>query len=566
MINNQAIASLFKLGASLLELYGENKFKIRSYENAASQINNLHEPIAEDPGRIEQIEGIGENIAKKIRQILETGTFEELERLLEKTPEGVLELIQIKGIGPKKIATAWQELGITTPDELLKAGKEGRLKSLKGFGEKTERNIKAALEFYQQNKHNLILPHAFDQYEWLREVLDNSGEVESIAMVGPLRRRVPVIPSLDFQLILKNTRAAFREFLSQSPYFAEGHVKVNGNTQWIVNESGIPVNFFVSDKTHWQRDLFFNTGASSFVKNYEALWEETIDHEADFFDLKGEPYWPPEMREDYWTDKKIDPQRLQHLITYSDLKGCLHNHSQFSDGVNTLREMAIECRNSGLDYFGIADHSKAAFYANGLDEKRLADQAEAVDKLNSELAPFTIFKGTEADIHSDGSLDFDKEILKTLDFVVASIHTPLKMDEEKATQRLIRAVDNPFTTILGHITGRLLLRRAGYPVDHKKVIEACAANEVVIEINANPRRLDIDWRWMDFALQKGVILSINPDAHNLEGIRDMEYGVMVARKAGVPKESILNAFSREGIAEFFRNRKEKAIEGTYNTV
>jgi DNA polymerase (family X) len=247
---------------------------------------------------------------------------------------------------------------------------------------------------------------------------------------------------------------------------------------------------------------------------------------------------------------------LPNLISYRDLKGSLHNHSTWSDGIHTLEEMALYCKDQlGLEYLGICDHSRSAFYANGLNEHRIYGQHQEIEALNTKLAPFKVFKGIESDILYDGSLDYPEEVLKTFDFVVASIHSNLKMDEEKATLRLIKAIENPYTTILGHPTGRLLLSRKGYPIDYKRVIDACAANGVVIEVNSNPLRLDLEWRWQRYALEQGVLLSINPDAHRVEGFHDMKYGVLVARKGGLSASKCLNAFSLQDISEYFSNRK-----------
>jgi len=273
----------------------------------------------------------------------------------------------------------------------------------------------------------------------------------------------------------------------------------------------------------------------------------------------GLAYIEPELREGTNEIELAKNSALPRLITYADLKGSLHNHSTYSDGVHSLKEMAQYLRDElKMEYLGICDHSKTAVYANGLSIERLEQQWAEIDRLNAELAPFKIFKGIESDILSDGSLDYPDDVLAKFDFVVASIHSNLKMDEEKATTRLIKAIENPYTTMLGHPTGRLLLSRAGYPIDFKKVIDACAANNVVIEINANPLRLDLDWRWHQYALDKGVLLSVNPDAHRKEGFLDMEFGIYVARKGGLSAERCLNAFSLEEITTYFNNRKSKA--------
>ncbi|RZA08750.1 MAG: hypothetical protein EOO68_01605 [Moraxellaceae bacterium] len=277
--------------------------------------------------------------------------------------------------------------------------------------------------------------------------------------------------------------------------------------------------------------------------------------EEEIYASAGLAFVLPEMREGLGEIDLATQNKLPKLVELQDLKGILHNHSTYSDGAHSVEQMSLACQELGYEYFGIADHSKAAFYANGMQEFTVKKQQEEIDQINQKLAPFRIFKGIESDILLDGSLDYSDEVLATFDYVVASVHSPLNMDIVKATDRLITAIRNPYTTILGHPTGRLLLRREGYPIDHKAVIDACAEHGVVIEINANPWRLDIDWRWIPYCLEKGVMLSINPDAHSTAGLLDMRYGVLSGRKGGLTKEMTLNALGRDALAEFFKSRK-----------
>jgi DNA polymerase (family 10) len=282
---------------------------------------------------------------------------------------------------------------------------------------------------------------------------------------------------------------------------------------------------------------------------------QSYNTEQAIYQAAGMPYIIPELREGLYEFDLAKENKLNDLIEFKDLKGILHNHSTYSDGKHTLAEMAIYCKELGYEYLGISDHSKAAFYAGGLTEETVRRQHQEIEKLNQQLKPFRIFKGIESDILHDGSLDYENEVLESFDFIVASIHSGLKMDEQKATQRLIKAIENPYTTILGHPTGRLLLRREGYPINHRMVIDACAGNGVVIEINANPWRLDIDWRWLPYALDKGVMISINPDAHEKDGYHDMIYGVHVARKGGLTKHMTFNALPLEAVEKYFKNKK-----------
>lgn len=557
MMDNKSIAASLKLGAQLLELYGDNKFKIRAYDQAAQVIEQLEEPLTSfEQAEIEELEGVGANIAKKVYQLSETGSFDELERLLSRTPEGILELIQIKGIGPKKVAQVWEALGVLSPDDLLNACRQGYVAELKGWGQKSAKQVEEALAFYEQSKGQLILPHADAEAQGLLDLLNQCEAIASAALAGQLRRRCSTISQLDFLVIPHQDPDAVAEYLDQSGLLS----RETDQYQWRSSATGIPVNLHFTQHADWYRQLFLVTGSADFVASYHTSLPANASSETAIFQAAGQEWIPPEMREAPWTNTQIAAHQLDQLITAQDLKGCLHNHSTYSDGAHSLKVMAEACQAYGYTYFGIADHSKAAFYANGLNEQRVAEQRAAVQELNQALYPFRIFHGVEVDILKNGQLDYDAETLRQLDYVVASVHTPLKMDKETATQRLLTAIRNPYTTILGHPTGRLLLRRAGYPVDHQQVIDACARHNVVIEINSNPRRLDLDWQWMQYAISQGVLLSINPDAHNTSGIGDMQYGVDVARKAGIPAESVINTYTQERLANLFQQRKEQAIE------
>jgi DNA polymerase (family 10) len=284
-------------------------------------------------------------------------------------------------------------------------------------------------------------------------------------------------------------------------------------------------------------------------------WNENRDSEEEIYTTIGLDFVPPPIREGKYELEMAQNHHVPKLITDKDIKGILHAHSTYSDGLKSLEIMATRCKELGYEYLGFTDHSQSAFYANGLKPDRIIEQHNEIDELNKKLHPFKIFKGIESDILGDGSLDYDNKVLQSFDFIIASIHSNLKMTEEKATARLIAAIKNPYTTILGHPTGRLLLAREGYPIDHKAVIDACAKHNVVIELNANPFRLDLDWRWIQYAKEKDVLISINPDAHSLEGLNDVHYGIKVAQKGGLNKEFTFNSKSRENISLFFANRK-----------
>jgi DNA polymerase (family 10) len=345
--------------------------------------------------------------------------------------------------------------------------------------------------------------------------------------------------------------------LTQSELLIE--IKAQGNVVTGKLPNGLQVEIICVDKADYYKALFEQTGDDEHVTAVLAKAVDTIGEPGDeetIYKKAGMTFMPPELREGTTFIAKAETNALPELIVYDDLKGSLHNHSTWSDGINTVEEMALYCRDElKLQYLGMCDHSKSAFYAKGLSIEQVINQQEEIDHLNKKLGGFRIFKGIESDILYDGSLDYPDEILKRFDFIVASVHSILKMDEEKATSRLIKAIENPYTTILGHPTGRLLLSRGGYPINYKKVIDACADNGVVIEINANPLRLDLDWRWHQYALSKGVWLSINPDAHRKEGFLDMHYGILAARKGGLYKEKCLNTLSVNEIDDFFKQKK-----------
>jgi DNA polymerase (family 10) len=332
--------------------------------------------------------------------------------------------------------------------------------------------------------------------------------------------------------------------------------------------SGVKVEILFVSPADFTNQLFLNSAAEAHLSEpfadaqpgkpatlRQLVKKERFGQEADIYQKAGLQYVEPELREGLGELALAHEHKLPRLLENEDLRGSLHNHSTYSDGSHSLREMATFLRDQGYEYLGICDHSQAAHYANGLTPERVRQQQREVEELNTELAPFRIFKGIESDILSDGSLDYTPNVLETFDFVVASVHSNLRMDQQKATTRVLRAIENPYTTMLGHPTGRLLLRREGYPLDHKAVIDACAKHNVIIEINANPWRLDLDWRWVHYALEQGVMLSINPDAHHTNGYADMRYGVFMGRKGGLTKEMTFNTKSVAEAAEYFAQRK-----------
>lgn len=557
-MENKPIARTLRLLSQLMELHDENPFKIKSVANAAFKVDKLPFQIAaKSLAEMEKIDGIGKSTAGKIQEFIETGHITELQTLLEQTPEGIVEMLGIKGIGPKKIVTIWKELGIETVGELYYACNENRLIEAKGFGLKTQEDIARVIEFKMASNGKFLYARVEAEANELLRKLKELLPAALHSFTGEYRRCCEIIENLSI-LIGTDEPDKTIELIG-------GASMLNDllNTGTVISgrsANGLSVNIKLVRSNLFYKELFLQTGTEEFNQAFSLRLpsiDETLSEEA-IFEQAGLDFILAELREDSTFIAKAASHTLPKLITYADLKGTLHNHSTWSDGVNTLEEMALYCRdNLNLQYLGMCDHSRSAFYASGLSIEKVLQQQEEIDSLNRKLGNFHIFKGIESDILNDGSLDYPDEILQRFDFIVASVHSNLKMDKEKATARVIKAVDNPYTTILGHPTGRLLLSRKGYDLDFKKVIDACASNGVGIEVNANPLRLDLDWRWHQYALDKGVMLSINPDAHRTEGFLDMHYGILAARKGGLYKEMCLNALTLAEIKKVFELKKIK---------
>ena len=537
-----------------MDIHGENAFKSKSYASAAFSIEKLP-PLSEIPfEKIASLKGIGSSAAQKIIEILQTGKLLSLEDIISKTPEGIFEMLQIKGIGPKKINTIWKEMEIETIGELLYACKENRLKLYKGFGEKTQQNVIDSIEFYFKNKGR----HLYAQVEMIADgllaFLNNIFPVNKIDITGSFKRQLEIIEELEFII---DTPPEIVELNMSSKEEFELTEKNEKYLQYST-PLGIDIKIHTTTPEEFMEESIVLSSSAEFntaIKNLKDKKSFSAKTEEEYFISLGLPVIPAYYREHKHAIENIQLKKTNDCIDVKDIKGIIHSHSNWSDGSNTIEEMAIAAQSLGMEYLVISDHSKSAFYAQGLSEEKIMAQHQYIDELNTKLAPFKIFKSIESDILNDGNLDYADKILNQFDLIIASVHSNLKMNEEKAMSRLIKAIENPFTTIIGHMTGRLLLSRPGYPINHRTIIDACAANKVVIELNAHPSRLDIDWRHIEYALEKNVLISINPDAHTIDGLNDVKYGVLTAQKAMLPKKSNLSSFSLKEFTDYIQKTK-----------
>ncbi len=556
-IDNEYIADQFSLLSKLMDIHGENAFKTKSYSIAAYNIERLPEQLAQlPPEKMFAIKGIGEAIGKKILGILETGELKLLTEYLNRTPKGVVEMLKIKGLGPKKIATVWKEMGIESIGELVYACYENRLLLYKGFGEKTQQNIRETIEFYLKSQGSYlyaeILPYA---EELQRKLLDGLAGVK-LDFTGEFRRQLEIINQLEWV-----TTAGVDEVQA---FLEKNQFRLLDQTNQKISAEGpenIRLVFYCCPPDDYYQELFRSSCSPEFL---EAWLAESASKqlakgstEEELFSSRQLHFIPACRREKPSIIQEARKGPVDNLILPTQIRGIIHSHSNWSDGSNTVEQMARACMDMGYEYLVISDHSKSAFYANGLSEERIREQHRYIEELNGQLHPFRIFKSIECDILNDGHLDYTNQVLSCFDLVIVSVHSNLNMTLDKAMLRLLGAIENPYTTILGHMTGRLLLSRPGYPVDHVKIIDACAANQVVIELNAHPRRLDIDWRWIDYALQKSVLISIDPDAHSVAGYSDVRFGVLAAQKGGLTQERNLSSFSLAQL-EAYLQRVQKA--------
>lgn len=554
-MTNYDIAEHFSLLSKLMDIHDEDSFKAKSYSIAAYNIERLPQEAATmDDATLFSMKGIGNSTGKRIRELLTGGKMQALEDILARTPAGILDMLKIKGLGPKKIAVIWRELGIESLGELEYACNENRLVALKGFGAKTQESVLQNIAYFKQNIGFYLWAEAEVSANALLQSLRARHGDHTFLLTGDMRRQCEVVEQIE---IVTDLPAAT---LTMDFEGIEGVTVAHPNdTLMTVAMPGQPrLHFHTVTNAALYRTLFLTSGSEVFLTTFKEQYTipDAPASEEEIFTTNNLAVIPAMMREtaDVLTKQAAD---FSGIIQPLDIRGIIHSHSRWSDGEHTLEQMATAARDAGLEYLVISDHSQTAVYADGLKPERVAAQHQEIDELNARLAPFKIFKSIESDILGDGSLDYTDAVLATFDLVIASVHSNLKMTEEKAMQRVLAAIRNPYTTILGHLTGRLLLSRKGYPLDHKAIIDACKEHNVVIEINAHPRRLDMDWRWIEYAQERGVLLSIDPDAHSINGFRDTYYGVMAAQKGGLLTQNNLSSYSLQELEEFIARQKQK---------
>jgi DNA polymerase (family 10) len=574
-MDKKQVAAILEEIATLLELKGENPFKTRAYNNAARALEGLTEDLAElvASRRLREIKGIGDAISEKITELVTTGRLKYYDDLRAGFPAGLLDLLRIPGLGSKKAKKLFEALNITSIDALEKACQEDRLIDLEGFGKKSQEKFLEGIRQVREFSSRHLFHHTLEAAMPLFEIVRQHPKVIRAELAGSLRRCKETIKDIDIVASCKDSdRPAIMEAFTKFP--GVRHIIAKGDTKSsVLLEKGIPADLRLLSDEEYPYLLHHSTGSAEHnvamrshalkrgikMSDYGLFKGNKLircKDEAEIFAALGMSYVPPEMRENMGEIEAALKDEIPQLIEKKDLRGVLHCHSTHSDGANSLREMAEACQKLGFEYLGICDHSMSVAYARGLSPERVKAQQKEIDKLNAEMKNFRIFKGTECDILPDGKLDYPEKILESFDFVVASIHSSMNMTEEKATSRLIKAMEHPAVRILGHPTGRLLLGREGYPINHRKVIDAAAALGVCIEINASPHRFDLDWRYCKYARDKGVLLSINPDAHSIDGLADTFYGVGIARKGWLRRQDVLNTKSTKEIEKWFAKKRK----------
>ncbi len=560
MTTNKEIARLLKETAALIEITGGNVFRARAFASASRAIGRLEKEVATLTANdsLEELPGIGPGLATQIGEILERGSFDLYEDLLSAIPPGLPGILRIKGLGAKKVRRLWQELDVTSVEELEEVAASGRLADLSGFGPKMQEAILENIRLLKQYEGRRRYDQALAEALHCLEAIQGIDEVLEAHLAGGLRRSLDTVDDIVIVAVAAVPEQACRALAGWWTTLEED----TGEERILLATlpDGFPLRIHVTTPGEYGATLWKATGSPAHVAAVRTRCDLPGDAPSEhaLFEAAGMPFIDPAIREDMGEIEAAAQNGLPDLIKYEDIRGTLHNHSTWSDGMHALRQMTDAAYARGYAYYGVCDHSRSLVIANGLSIERVYEQQKEIRELNKTYGnDLRVFSGTECDILADGSLDYPDDVLATFDLVVAAIHTRFEMSEQEATERLIRAIENPYTMILAHPTGRLLLRRKGYPIHHEKVIDACAANGVALELNANPFRLDLDWRWIRHATDRGVPISINPDAHAINQLDYMKLGVSIARKGWLTPEQCLNAKSLDEFSSWLDRKRSR---------
>jgi len=573
-LDNKGVGAILQEVAIFLELKGENPFKVKAYSNAARTIETLEEDLGEvvRAGRLKEIKGIGETLAQHITELVTTERLQFHEDLKTSIPTGHLQMLKIPGLGPKKIRAIYDRLDIKTIGELEYACLENRLVDLQGFGQKSQEKILQGIQQVKKYQGQYLYGEVIEPaQEILKKILAHPSVIRG-NIAGSLRRRMEVVRNINLVLSTPRPQEVLNAF-SKLPEVETIPFKNKSSGRYVLS-SGWEVDLRITPDQIFPYSLFCFTGSLAHWNSMSErakvmglnLSEEGLrrngrliscKEEEGIFDQLGLDAIPPELRENQGEIEASEIHQLPHLIEVRDIQGIFHVHSFYSDGVNSIRSITQAAKKMGFSYMGLSDHSQSARYAGGLTLEKLQKQWKEIDQVNQEIEGLHIFKGIESDILPDGSLDYEEAILKRFDFIIASVHSHFSMPREEMTQRVIKAIRNPYTTILAHPTGRLLLAREPYGIDMMRIIDEASRSGVAIELNAHPYRLDIDWRLCKYAKEKGVKIAINPDSHDEEGLKDTFFGVGIGRKGWLEPGDILNTLNVEEMKEFLRTRKPK---------
>jgi DNA polymerase (family 10) len=567
-LSKKDVVKILEEIGTLLELKGENPFKSRAYYTAARNIESVDEDFQSlvDGGALSTIKGIGKALNQKITELVTTGHLAYYDELKASIPSGLIDMLRIQGLGPKKIGILHEKLNIETIGELEYACIENRLVELPGFGKKTQDKILTGIEHLKIYSERHLYANIINEAHYVLNQIKEHEQVIAASLAGSIRRCNEIIKDIDI-VVSTDHPTNVADFLTTLPLvdsiIGKGDTKVS-----VTLESGIQVDVRLVTPEQFPSALHHFTGskehniamrarakAMGFKINEYGLFDSSgiivCNNEGEIFSTLGLAYIPPELRENMGEIEAAEKNEIPRLIEYYDIKGLIHIHSNASDGSSSIESLVQAAKEMGMDYIGISDHSETAFYAGGLSFEDIKKQHALIDRMNERDTKFHIFKGIEAEILSDGTLDYDDHTLRSFDFVIAAVHSHFRMSEEQMTERIMKALDNPFTTMLAHPTGRLLLAREPYAINLPRIIDRAAQTGTIIELNANPHRLDLDWRFCNYATKRGVKIAVNPDAHSIEGLRDIQFGINIARKGWVTPSNCINCLNLEEIKKLF---------------